>query len=150
MAYEHEANGPGDPRLIMVGVDGSTSSWRAAAYASGLARRHEARLAIVYVQPVSALAVQAGLGWAMSNATAGIADELAVQVRDVIADRFAGASPAWEFHTLVGGAASGLALTADKLRADVVVVGAATRIINLRPLAPRLVRRARWPVIVVP
>lgn len=146
---EHESGGP---RLIVVGVDGSGSSWRAAAYASGLARRQGSRLAIVYVQPVAALAIAAGLGWAMNQVTAEIATEIADRLRDELVGGRDALSPQWEFHTLLGGTASGLASTADQLRADLVVVGCAARRrhASLRSLAPRLIRLARWPVIVVP
>ena len=38
------------PRTIVVGVDGSTSSMRAAAYAVGMARRQQCRLVAVFVR----------------------------------------------------------------------------------------------------
>ena len=41
--------GTDGPSLIMVGVDGSRTSLRAAAYAAGLARRQHCRLLAVYV-----------------------------------------------------------------------------------------------------
>jgi nucleotide-binding universal stress UspA family protein len=46
--------GTDGPSAIVVGVDGSTTSLRAGAYAAGLARRQHARLVAVYVGPVSA------------------------------------------------------------------------------------------------
>ncbi len=41
--------GTDGPRVIVVAVDGSTTSMRAAAYAAGLARRQSAELVVVFV-----------------------------------------------------------------------------------------------------
>ncbi len=47
---------------IVVGIDGSTTSLRASAYAAGLARRQRARLVAVYVGSVSAMYVTELMG----------------------------------------------------------------------------------------
>ena len=49
--FEYGVDGP---KLIVVGLDGSDSSWRAAAYAAGLARRQHSKLVLVYVQTLAA------------------------------------------------------------------------------------------------
>ena len=48
--------GTDGPSAIVVGIDGSTTSLRASAYALGLARRQHSRLVAVYVGSISAMA----------------------------------------------------------------------------------------------
>jgi nucleotide-binding universal stress UspA family protein len=143
--------GTDGPKVIVAGVDGSDSSWHAAAYAAGLARRQGSLLALVYIQPLT-VAGAAGLSVPMAEATAQIAEEIVTHVREST-DRMGDDFPLrWEFHTFSGDPFSGLARAADELRADAVVVGASEqaghRIIG--SLAVRLVKAARWPVTVVP
>ncbi|MDF3294033.1 universal stress protein [Streptomyces silvisoli] len=143
--------GTDGPKVIVVGVDGSESSWRAAAYAAGLARRQRSLLAMVYVQPM-VMASSAGLGVPMAEATSQVAEEIVAQVREAIERMGETATLRWEFHTFAGDPFTGLSQAADELRADAVVVGASEqaghRIIG--SLAVRLVKAARWPVTVVP
>ncbi len=143
--------GTDGPKVIVAGIDGSESSWRASAYAAGLARRQHSLLALVYVQPVT-LAGTAGLTVPMAEATSRIAEDIVTQIRqsaERLGDDF---TLRWEFHTFPGDPFTGLARAADDLRADAVVVGASEqaghRIIG--SLAVRLVKAARWPVTVVP
>ncbi|MBZ4324304.1 universal stress protein [Streptomyces huiliensis] len=144
--------GTDGPKIIVVGVDGSDSSWRAAAYAAGLARRQNALLALVYVQPV--LVGGAAFGAPVAEVTEEVAEELLAEIR-ATTERLRGLYPhamRWEFHTFRGDPYSGLAQAADDLKADAVVVGASEqaghRIIG--SVAIRLVKAGRWPVTVVP
>ncbi|MFG2550281.1 universal stress protein [Streptomyces sp. NPDC048581] len=142
--------GTDGPKVIVVGVDGSDSSLRAAAYAAGLARRQRALLAIVYVQPV--MAAGAALGVPVAETTDEIAEDLIAQIRDAT-ERLKGIFDVrWEFHTFPGDPYNGLVKAADDLKADAVVVGASEqaghRIIG--SVAVRLVKAGRWPVTVVP
>ncbi len=142
--------GTDGPKVIVVGVDGSDSSLRAAAYASGLARRQGALLAAVYVQPV--MAAGAALGAPIADVTEEIAEDLAAQIRDA-AERVRGISGLrWEFHTFRGDPYNGLVKAADDLKADAVVVGASERAGHriVGSVAVRLVKAGRWPVTVVP
>ncbi|WP_351227294.1 universal stress protein [Streptomyces sp. NPDC002133] len=142
--------GTDGPKVIVAGVDGSDSSLRAVSYAAGLARRQNALLAIVYVQPL--LSAGAALGAPVVDATEEIAEGLVAEIREA-AERVRGIwNVRWEFHTFRGDPYNGLVRAADELKADAVVVGASEsaghRIIG--SVAVRLVKAGRWPVTVVP
>ncbi|MCD9591053.1 MULTISPECIES: universal stress protein [Streptomyces] len=142
--------GTDGPKVIVVGLDGSESSWRAAAYASGLARRQKALLAVVYIQPV--LAAGAALGASVADTTGEVAEELMGEIRQA-AERLRGAFDVrWEFHTFRGDPYNGLVQAADELKADAVVVGASEQAGHrfIGSVAVRLVKAGRWPVTVVP
>ncbi|MFF5188060.1 universal stress protein [Streptomyces sp. NPDC000345] len=142
--------GTDGPKVILVGVDGSESSLRAAAYAAGLARRQHALLAVVYVQPV--MAAGAAFGVPVAETTGQIAEDLVAQIREATERTRGIFDVRWEFHTFPGDPYAGLAKAADDLTADAVVVGASEqaghRIVG--SVAVRLVKAGRWPVTVVP
>ncbi|GAA3870995.1 universal stress protein [Streptomyces lacrimifluminis] len=142
--------GTDGPKVIVVGVDGSDSSLRAAAYAAGLARRQHALLALVYVQPV--MTAGAAFGAPVAETTDSIAEDLIAQIRESTEQVKGIFDVRWEFHTLRGDPYAGLVKAADDLKADAVVVGtseqAGHRIIG--SVAVRLVKAGRWPVTVVP
>ncbi|MFF5920885.1 universal stress protein [Streptomyces flavochromogenes] len=142
--------GTDGPKVIMAGVDGSDSSLRAAAYAAGLARRQNALLALVYVQPV--IAAGAAMGAPMAGTTEEIAQELVAEIRasaERVKDLW---RMRWEFHTFRGDAYAGLVRAAEELTADAVVVGASESAGHrfVGSVAVRLVKAGRWPVTVVP
>lgn len=143
--------GTDGPRMLLAGLDGSDSSWRATAYAAGLARRQHATLAVVYVQPVLAAAT-ALAGAAVEETTRQIADELLTALREAELRLRGVWQLDWRFVTLRGDPYLELARMADELRADGVVVGASEqaghRVIG--SVAVRLVKAGRWPVTVVP
>lgn len=136
--------------MIVAGVDGSESSLRAASYASGLARRQNALLALVYVQPL--MTAGAAFGVPVADTTGEIAEGLVAEIRQAT-ERVRGIwEVRWEFHTFRGDPYNGLVTAADELKADAVVVGASEsaghRIVG--SVAVRLVKAGRWPVTVVP
>ncbi|WP_019925692.1 universal stress protein [Nocardia sp. BMG111209] len=142
--------GTDGPRVIMAGLDGSDSSWRAAAYAAGTARRQHAQLALVYVQPLLTMAGAYGVD--VRSVTEDVAQELARELRqrtDEVRDVF---RVPWTFLTRRGDPYAELARAADELKADAVMVGASEhtghRIVG--SVAVRLVKAGRWPVTVVP
>lgn len=142
--------GTDGPKVIVAGIDGSESSMRAAAYAAGLARRQNAMLALVYVQPV--MSAGAALGVPVAGTTGEVAEELVNEIR-TSAERLKDIwNVRWEFHTFHGDPYNGLVTAADGLKADAVVVGASESAGHrfVGSVAVRLVKAGRWPVTVVP
>jgi nucleotide-binding universal stress UspA family protein len=141
--------GTDGPSLILVGVDGSRTSLRAAAYAAGLARRQHARLLALYVTRLSAgIGAAPGAAAAMSEAATQTATDLERRFRDAAAEIGLDV----EFRSVVGDPWTELNRAATETKADAVVVGASEhaghRIVG--SLAMRLVRAGKWPVTVVP
>jgi nucleotide-binding universal stress UspA family protein len=145
-------SGPQHSRVVLVGVDGSTTSLRAATYACGLARRERCRLVVAHVVPVG------GWEWAMVGAGAGavlqqLREELTAELKAEIRALTEGCPGPVTFVSLVGNQPThGLTAIADEIRADIVVVGASRgwRRWCGTSVATRLIRLSRWPVIVIP
>lgn len=144
--------GTDGPTAIIVGVDDSTTSLRAAWYAAGLARRQRARVTAVYVAPLatlgSAVPGAADLAAAQRQAFSEVAEDLRRRAEEVSRDL----GISLTFIAAQGDPFTEIRRIADELRADAVVVGASAhaghRLVG--SLAVRLVRAGRWPVTVVP
>jgi nucleotide-binding universal stress UspA family protein len=137
------------PDVLLVGVDGSETSMRAAAYAAGMARRQRARLVVLFVRPFSAAA---GMS---AGATAGMHesyDFVAAELRQNMEEQ----APRLGIDVVVverdGNPFSEIVRLADEIQADAVIVGASTKAGHrfVGSLAVHLVRASRWPVTVVP
>lgn len=140
------------PAVIMVGVGGSDTSLRAAAYAAGLAARQGAHLVAVHIVHPSALS---GLTPQEALFAAGLRqchDELDEQLRTRLQTDTADLAITTEFRTAHGDPYTELVHLADQIHPDLLVVGASARRGHrlIGSLAVRMVRLGRWPVTVVP
>jgi nucleotide-binding universal stress UspA family protein len=150
MGFELGTDGPG---AIVVGVDGSPTSLRAAAYAAGLARRQHTKLIAVYARTAPAtlltLADHSGLA---TNAVLQTQDELENQLRAELERQ----SEIWGVDARLvvrrGDPFTLLTEVAKETRAEAVVVGSSAGVGHriTGSLAIRLVKFGRWPVTVVP
>jgi nucleotide-binding universal stress UspA family protein len=141
--------GTDGPSRILVGIDGTETSMRAAAYAAGLARRQGSHLIVLYVATTSPLAAQ------MATTTAAMIqtqDEIARQLRSTVMEGAQLIGIDAEFVSRRGNPYRELIAVAAERRVDAVVVGASTKSGRrfIGSLAERLVRDASWPITVVP
>jgi nucleotide-binding universal stress UspA family protein len=141
--------GTDGPSRILVGVDGTESSLRAGSYAAGLARRQGSHLIVLYVWPPAGLAAQSAV---TAGAVVQTQQEIADQLRTLVAQRTADAGITAEFVLRQGNPYKELLKVADEFRVDAVVIGSSTQSGRrfVGSLAGRLVRDAVWPITVVP
>jgi nucleotide-binding universal stress UspA family protein len=137
------------PDVLLVGVDGSDTSLRAAAYAAGMARRQQARLVILYVRPFSVVpGIEAGAVTSMQEAH----DAVAAELRKNAEEQAPRLGIDVEFVQRDGNPYTEIVRLAGEIQADAVIVGASTKAGHrfVGSLAVHLVRASRWPVTVVP
>jgi nucleotide-binding universal stress UspA family protein len=144
--------GTDGPKTILVGVNDSTTSLRAASYAAGLARRQGASVTVVYVAPVTSLAAATPGGADIAAARYQAFGQVAANIRQRCEDGSRDLGIPITFIAAEGDPFTELRRITDEIRADAVVVGASAhaghRLVG--SLAVRLVRAGRWPVTVVP
>nr|WP_296072047.1 universal stress protein [uncultured Actinoplanes sp.] len=150
MGFELGTDGPG---AIVVGVDGSPTSLRAASYAAGLARRQHTKLIVVYARTIPSTLLTIADHSGMSTVSVlETQDELEKQMRAELERQ----TVLWGLDTELivrqGEPFTVLSAVAKEKRADAVIVGSSTSMGHriAGSLAVKLVRIARWPVTVVP
>ena len=141
---------------VVVGFDGSESSFRALDAATQLISGRPGSLVVVYVAHLSA-----GAGFspeALVESAKGF-DAVEEEFNEAIRDRLEGVEPRWSLQRRDGVVAHEIIAVADQVSRDygndtsvVIVVGRATHtlhhVVGSVPVA--LVRHARYPIVVVP
>jgi nucleotide-binding universal stress UspA family protein len=141
------------PSTLVVGVDGSPTSLRAAAYAAGLARRQRTKLVIVYARKhPAAFASIADHGGIAARESMDAQDEVEAQLREGLRTQARVLDIDARLIVRYGDPLGVLSEVATEVRADGVVVGSSASVGHriAGSLAIRLVRAGRWPVTVVP
>jgi nucleotide-binding universal stress UspA family protein len=134
-------------RDLVVGLDGSTTSWRAFSMAVGIARRYEARVHACFVFHVPA---SAGLAAFAVPVTAFVGDDGGDLGRDV-AEELSRAGVKGDFTYIEGDVAHELEALAERCLADVIVVGRSRHpALHLGGVPRRLLATGPRPVLVVP
>jgi nucleotide-binding universal stress UspA family protein len=142
--------GADGPAMLVVGVDGSDTSWRALYYAFGLARRQHTTVLAVFARTTAPVTVgdDGTIFGALEQASFESAAELRAAIQALAADY---GVPA-EFICRAGDAVHALTEIAAERHADALVIGASQARLHhlLGSKAIRAVRRCRCPVTVVP
>jgi nucleotide-binding universal stress UspA family protein len=146
------SHGPEAPPVIVVCVDGSAKSFRAVAYAAGVARRQNAVLVGVYLhRPIPGFAFLASTEGVVAAATD--ADRvLERRARDLLSEESSAAGVEGTLVVRSAGRPKVMLEIANEWRAEALIVAASGR--GFQRVFPtfsgRLLRRAGRPVIVVP
>jgi nucleotide-binding universal stress UspA family protein len=140
----------GSGLVIVVGVDGSPSSWDAFSWAAGQAAGSHGRLIAVYVTPPTAAgaAVGAPIDFAAVEQTR---QEVAAQLNDEAQQRAHDLGVPIRFVRQTGGTAHTLTDVAHSAHADLIVVGRSAKMLHhfAGSLGRRLISRHDTPVTVV-
>ena len=130
-----------------MGVDGSTTSWRALSMAVGVAREYGARLHACFVLHLPGAADVPPFGLP----AAGLAPHDGGDMGRDVGDEMARAGVAGEFSCRQGDVAVQLEQLAESCRADLIVVGRSRRpALHLGGVPRRLLSSGKRAVLVVP
>ncbi|MCW2938084.1 MAG: rane protein, partial [Actinomycetia bacterium] len=142
--------GTDSPRAVLVGIDGSRTSLRAADFALGHAHRVGAELLCVYVRSPSSTFVSVTPGGPQVAEKAH--DECLREVTEFITPRAADMGVTLRLIQTRGDVARELTRPADEAHADAVIVSASDSRGHRLAGSPaaRLMRSTHWPVTVIP
>jgi nucleotide-binding universal stress UspA family protein len=148
----HSPNGTDGkkPLVIVVGLDGSPTSWDAFSWAAGQAVGCDGQIIAVYAVPPTTVgaAVGAPIDYA---ALKQVREEVAAQLEDEAQQRAGELGVSVRFVLETGQAMHALTDVAHSTHADLIVVGKSAKILHhfARSLGRRLVARNDTPVTVV-
>ncbi|HWD09392.1 MAG TPA: universal stress protein [Actinomycetota bacterium] len=138
---------------VVVGLDGSDTSWDACSWACGEARRLGARIVAVYVTPIAevGLAATAAGAAAVTEALDESAARQAEQLREQLFRTALDGGCEMEFVHARGEPASELVRVAEAVQADQIVVGRSTKALHhvAGSIGRRLIAKRGAPVVVV-
>jgi nucleotide-binding universal stress UspA family protein len=137
-------------KVIVVGLDGSHTSWDAFCWAAGEANRTNGRLIAVYVSPAVEGATAFGAPFDY-DAAEQARTEVAAELSDEATQRARELGLALSFVRDFGDPAHALTRCARSAEADLIVIGRSTKMLHrlVGSLGRRLVCRHDAPVIVV-
>ncbi len=141
--------GTDGPATIVVGVDETDSSRRAAAYATGIARRHQATIVFAYAR---SLGTFDGLNAGVVNGLREAHEAVAAEIRGLTEMVREQLGVDAQYVELWGDPVGQLSHLVKERRADLLVVGASQRRGHrvAGSVAHRMVRAGILPVTVVP
>jgi len=141
--------GVGQP-VIVVGLDGSPTSWDAFAWAVGEATRSNGTLTAVYAVPGVEAVAAFGVPFDYAAAEQAWRD-VAAQLQDEAERRVRGLGLQFGFVQEHGDAARALTRVARSAHADLIVVGKSTKMLHhlVRSLGRRLLSKRDAPVIAI-
>jgi nucleotide-binding universal stress UspA family protein len=136
--------------VYVVGVDGSSTSWDAFAWAAGAAGRSFGKLVVVYVMPFVSPVVAYGVPYDYAGAET-IREEAAGEIRREAERRALEIGVTMSFVSTYGDARKSLPEVARAVHATVIVVGKSTKLWHYftGSLGHRLTCRKDAPVVVV-
>ncbi len=140
----------GARQVIIVGLDGSPSSWDAFAWAVGEVRRAGGQLVAVYVTPTAVPGAEFGAPIDYA-ALAEARDQIVTQLKKEAEERAHACSVPMTFVREVGDPAHALTRVSHTMRANLIVVGKSSKILHhvAGSLGRKLVSRHGGPPIVV-